>query len=246
MTGSEHATHGGTYGTALVLPPLFTGVAAAGPGAVFAQACALAGPETAGTLVHADDGRDLAFAVVLVPAEPLRTARRAFLVCMGALADAIGSLAPPEKAIRFGWPDVVRFNGAILGGGRLAWPRDCAEDAVPDWLVFGATLIVSKRHAGDPGLTPDSTSIEEEGFPVEDRGSFMKCSAQFLMRAFAIWGEDGFPPLADAYLSRLSGDAAPCAITETGDCITGARTLLLRPALEAVAWCDPETGSPRL
>lgn len=242
MTGSDRET----YGTSFVLPPLFTSVAAPSPRAVFAQACALAGPEAVGTLVSADDGRDLAFAVVLAPAEPLRTARRAFLVCMNALADAIGALSPPEKAVRFDWPDVIRFNEAVLGGGRLAWPEDCEEDSVPDWLVFGVSLIVSKRHAGDPGLTPDSTSIEEEGFEVEDRRSFMKSSAQFLMKFFEIWAEDGFAPLADAYLSRLAGDTAPRGITETGDCITGDRILPLRPALEAVAWLDPATGSPRL
>ena len=242
MTGSDRET----YGTSFVLPPLFTSVAASSPRAVFAQACALAGPEAVGTLVSADDGRDLAFAVVLAPAEPLRTARRAFLVCMNALADAIGALSPPEKAVRFDWPDVIRFDEAVLGGGRLAWPADCAEDAVPDWLVFGATLIVSKRHAGDPGLTPDSTSIEEEGFEVEDRRSFMTSSAQFLMKSFEIWAEDGFAPLADAYLSRLAGDTAPRGITETGDCIAGDRILPLRSALEAIAWLDPATGSPRL
>ena len=76
----------------------------------------------AGTLVYV--GRfDLAeFAVVLEPDEPLRTARRAFYAGMAALADALAAHAPPEKPIAFDWPDAIRVDGGLVGGGRLAWP----------------------------------------------------------------------------------------------------------------------------
>jgi hypothetical protein len=33
---------------------------------------------------------------------------------------------------------------ARLGGGRLAWPESCGEDAVPDWLVFSGMLIAAQ------------------------------------------------------------------------------------------------------
>ncbi|MCJ2083789.1 biotin/lipoate--protein ligase family protein, partial [Methylobacterium sp. J-090] len=54
--------------------------------------------------------------------------------------------------------------------GRLDWPKDCAEEAVPDWLVFSAMVIVSKSHLGDPGLTPDSTALDEEGLMITYTG----------------------------------------------------------------------------
>ena len=81
--------------------------------------------EGAGTLVYV--GRfDLAeFAVVLEPDEPLRIARRAFYAGMAALADALIVLAPPEKPIAIDWPDAIRVDRGLVGGGRLAWPRRC-------------------------------------------------------------------------------------------------------------------------
>ena len=57
--------------------------------------------------------------VVLEPDEPLRTARRAFYAGMNALADALLVHAPPEKPIAIDWPDALRVDGGLVGGGRL-------------------------------------------------------------------------------------------------------------------------------
>ena len=65
---------------------------------------------------------------MLEPEEPLRTARRAFYAGMVALADALAVHAPPEKPIAFDWPDAIRVDGGLVGGGRLAWPRRRDED----------------------------------------------------------------------------------------------------------------------
>ena len=59
-----------------------------------------------------------------------RTARRAFYAGMAALADALAAHAPPEKPIEFDWPDAIRVDGGLVGGGRLAWP-DGPEDEPP-------------------------------------------------------------------------------------------------------------------
>src|SRR5262249_40327047 len=77
-----------------------------------------AAEQGAGTLVYV--GRfDLAeFAVVLEPEEPLETARRALYAGLNALADALAVHAPPERPITFDWPDGVRVNGGLVGGGR--------------------------------------------------------------------------------------------------------------------------------
>lgn len=239
----------------LDLPPVFRDVPAAGPEGAFAEALRRAGTDDAGTLVRVarDDVLDLA--VVLAPAEPLVSARRAHLAGMVALAEAVGAHGPPEIPVRFDWPDVLHFNGARLGGGRLGWPAACPEDAVPDWLVFGATLIASKARAGDPGLTPGSTSLEEEGFAPEDGRRIVESFARNLMRAFETWSEDGFEALGARYLAHLPcGDPeARRTIAANGDCVIegpararAGRRLPLLPALHAPAWLDPETGAPRL
>ena len=229
-------------GAALDLPPPFRLVSDASSLDAFAEACALASLEGAGALVRSGKRHHLDFAIVLQPEEPLRSARRAFLACMAALADAVGSVAPPQKPVTIDWPDALRFDGARLGGGRLGWPEGCGEDEVPDWLVFSATLIVSKRHAGDPGLTPESTSFEEEGFDDDSSDALVGVFARYLLRAFDSWRENGFEAAAQAYLERLDREAR-ASIVAGGGAIAD---LPLGPALRTPSWLDPHSGAPRL
>jgi hypothetical protein len=225
----------------LRLPPGFHRRDAQGAarGSAHAEACRLAaaGEAEAATLVLGGHPDLVEFAVVLAPEEPLRTARRAFVAGMAALADTIGIFGPPEIPVRIGWPGTLLFNGARLGGGRLSWPEACAEDAEPEWLVFSASLIVSKAEAGDPGLTPESTALEDEGFPPELRDAFAETFARHLTKAFEVWREDGFDHVAARYRARLDGGPGP------GDIFEGAG---LAAALLVPAWHDPETGGVRL
>ncbi len=105
------------FSPGLDLPPPFHAVTLREVGDAFAHAIKIAADAGAGTLVHV--GRfDLAeFAVVLEPEEPLRTARRAVYAGLTALADALAVHAPPEKPIAFDWPDAVRVDGGLVGGG---------------------------------------------------------------------------------------------------------------------------------
>src|SRR5438094_740649 len=80
------------------------------------------------------------FTLVLEPNEPLISARRAFFAGMNATADAIAAHCPPEREVSFTWPDTICFDGGMLGGARLGWPAQCAENDVPSWLVFGVML----------------------------------------------------------------------------------------------------------
>ncbi len=238
----------------LVLPPAFTGLVATGclDAAGQARRLAEAGEAEAGTLLMAERDDAIAFAVVLAPAEPLATARRAFFVGMQALADAVGTFGPPEIPVTFHWPDTVSFNGARLGGGALHWPDGCAEADTPAWLVFSVMLIVSKRASGDPGLTPDSTSLEEEGFPEALREPLVESFARHLTKAFEIWSEDGFERVASRYLARLAlPPGTRAAIEPNGDCVLvhpdgGRERWGLPPSLSAPAWQDPQTGTVRL
>ncbi|MFY9292524.1 MAG: biotin/lipoate--protein ligase family protein [Methylorubrum rhodinum] len=238
----------------LVLPPAFTGVFAAAGADVHGETCRLAASDAeAGTLVLGERDGILTLAVVLAPDEPLAGARRALFAGMWALCEAIGGFGPPEIPVVVFWPDTLHFNEARFGGGRLGWPKGCGEGDVPDWLVFSASLIASKRHAGDPGLTPDSTSLEEEGFPADLARPLAESFARFLTKAFEIWTEDGFQHLAGRYLDHLAlpPHAREAQIVDDGDLrLTFAPGLSedrpLLPALVQPAWCDPETGTVRL
>ena len=237
----------------LDLPSAYTLVVQAGKGA-FAQACQMAKDAESGTLVWAPGADALEFAVVLAPEEPLRSARRAFFIGMSALGDAIASVSPPEKRISFDWPDTILFDGARLGGGRLGWPQDCREDETPQWLVFSAMLLASKRDAGDPGLTPDSTSLEDEHCATEGHGELIERFARYLLRNFDLTLDQGFAAVGDHYLWRLvqSHAGARPRIEENGDLLVNRaessdiERLSFVSSLEMAAWLDPKTGMPRL
>src|SRR3954453_1875663 len=191
----------------LDLPPPFKLVTLREVGDAFSHAASVASEAGAGTLVYV--GRfDLAeFAVVLEPEEPLRTARRALFAGIGALADALAVQAPPEKPINFDWPDAIRVDGGLVGGGRLGWPMGGDEAEPPQWLVFGAMIRTVAMGENEPGLRPLGSALEEEGFDDVGSGRLAETFARHLMVAIDTWQEQGFTALAKNYLARLSPTA---------------------------------------
>jgi biotin-(acetyl-CoA carboxylase) ligase len=235
----------------LDLPPPFRLVALREAGDAFAHARAHAAELGAGTLVFV--GRfDLAeFAVVLEPEQPLAAARLAFYAGMVALGDALAALAPPEKPIAIAWPDAVHVDGGLVGGGQLAWPDRAAESAVPDWLVFGATIRTVSVATG-AALHPLATALEDEGFSDIGSERLVEGFARHLMAAIDRWQERGFAAIAQDYQARLGRERdALQAIDGNGDLEIrrGGKPVerrTLAPALAAPSWLDPNTGGPRL
>ncbi len=235
----------------LSLPPGFNLVTLREVGDAFAHAVTNAAELGAGTLVHV--GRfDLSeFAVVLEPDEPLATARRAFYAGMAALADALAAHAPPEKPIDLVWPDAIRVDAGLVGGGRLAWSEG-PEDLPPQWLVFGAMIRVVSLAGDEPGLLPMSAALEDEGFDGLEAGRLAESFARHLMTLVDSWQEKGFGAVAKDYLSRLVAEkGASRNIADSGDLLVRRMGKLdverrrLVPALTAPSWLDPETGGPR-
>lgn len=235
----------------LDLPPPFRLVALREVGDAFVHACAQATELGAGTLVFV--GRfDLAeFTVVLEPEEKLVAARRAFYAGMVALCDTLSALAPPEKPIAIAWPDALHVDGGLIGGGRLAWPDRADEEAVPEWLVFGAAIRTVSLAAEEAGLHPLATALEEEGFGDVSAERLVEGFARHLMVTLDHWQEDGFGPIAKQYLARLRVESgAHCVIAENGDLeIRRAGKPVERRklaiALKVPSWIDPATGGPR-
>lgn len=234
------------------LPPPFTLVTLREVGDAFAHAVAVAPEQGAGTLVYV--GRfDLAeFAVVLEPDEPLRTARRAFYTGMVALIDALLSHAPPERRIEIDWPDAIRVEGGLIGGGRLGWPDGAREDAPPDWLVFGGMIRMVSMTGVDPGLHPMAATLEEEGFTDVAAAELVGSFARHLMMHIDALQEQGFGAIAKEYLRRLPRDKGLRRdIDETGDLLARrvgkveVERRKLVPALTVPSWLDPKTHGPR-
>ena len=239
---------------ALDLPPPYRLVTLREVGDAFAHARSIAAEEGAGTLVYV--GRfDLAeFAVVLEPDEPLWLARRAFYAGIVALTDALAANAPPEKPMTIDWPDTIRIDGGLIGGGRLAWPENADEDEPPQWLVFGAMIRTVAMGEDEPGLRPLSSALEAEGFDDLGSGRLVESFARHLMVATDAWQEKGFGEIARSYLARLAPSAAGVRreLAENGDLLLRRMTVAepeRQPLAQALAqtpsWLDPETGGPK-
>jgi hypothetical protein len=236
----------------LSLPPPFRLVTLREVGDAFAHAAEIASEQGAGTLVYV--GRfDLAeFAVVLEPDEPLRTARRAFYTGMAALLDALLAYAPPERRVEIDWPDAIRVEGGLIGGGRLAWPEGAKEDEPPEWLVFGGMIRMVSMTGVDPGLHPMAAALEEEGFTDVAAAELVGSFARHLMVHIDAQQERGFSAVASEYLKRLPRDRGLRRdIEETGDLAmrrvgkTNVERKRLVPALGVPSWLDPKTRGPR-
>jgi len=234
----------------LQLPPAFTPVRLRERGDAFAHAVAIAPKEGAGTLVHV--GRfDLAeFALVLEPEEPLATSRRAFIAGMAALADALAAHAQPETLVEIHWPGALTVNLGLVGGGRLAWPAGAKEDAVPDWLVFGG-MIRTAWLSHEPGLTPNSTALAEEGFGETSAVDVVESFARNMMVHLDAWQEKGFAAVAKSYLERLAGEGLR-SLADNGDLVlrrprvTANERQALAVGLARADWYDPAAKGPRI
>lgn len=215
------------------LPPGFTARALCEGGDAFAAACDAArdGADPA-TLIWAGGPHALDLAVVLAPDDPAQLARRAVIAGMAALADALVVAAPPEKPIAIRWPATLLVAGAVAGGGRVALDDallKAGPDAVPQWLVFGATLRLAWPDDAEPGLTPDRTALLEEGFEDLEPADLVGSFARHLLFHVDAWQTRGFAAVAATYARRL---APPGRVLDTGDLHQGKYPLaaaLLRP-----------------
>jgi biotin-(acetyl-CoA carboxylase) ligase len=234
------------------LPPPFRLVTLREVGDAFAHAVAHAAEEGAGTLVYV--GRfDLAeFAVVLEPDEPLQIARRTMYAGMSALADALTVHAPPETPLAIEWPDTIKVNLGLVGGGRLAWPKDAEENEPPQWLVFGAMIRLVSLADGEAGLRPLSSALDIEGFDDLAADRMVETFARHLMVTLDTWQEQGFPAVARTYLERLAPEKSVRRdIDENGDLLVrrmgkfDIERRQLAPALTHPTWFDPDTRGPR-
>ncbi|MGL4635759.1 MAG: biotin/lipoate--protein ligase family protein [Beijerinckiaceae bacterium] len=245
----------------LDLPPGFEAIVLREGGDAFVYAQQIAAQRGAGTLVWVQRFDLVEFAVVLEPEEPLATARRALYAGMAAMADSLAVHCPPEKPIHFNWPDAMLFDHGLIGGGRLAWPENAAEDQPPEWLVFGGmmrTAVVRNAASGvslEPGTWSVGTSLEVEGFEEINSAALVESFARHLMRHVSVWLERGFPKMGREWLARLPEDKAiKRGIDANGDMLVHSADAPseaavrhdLVSALAKVDWYDQESQEPKL
>ncbi|MBS3647645.1 hypothetical protein KEU06_03270 [Pseudaminobacter sp. 19-2017] len=232
---------------ALDLPPPYSLVVLREAGDAFAHACAIAGEQGAGAMVWVRRFDVAEFAVVLEPEEAFAHSRLAIYAGMSALADALTALAPPSRPVTFDWPDAIRVDGVLVGGGRLGWPEGTRDDETPAWLVFSAMIRTAVVDTHEPGLRPLLGALDELGFESADSGEIIASFSRHLMTAFDEWSDAGFAPLARRWLDRVSPSGQNVRIADNGDLLlSGFERQSLAEALASPTWFDPATGMPWL
>jgi len=213
----------------------------------------------AGSLFYVGRFELIEFAIVLEPEEPLKFARKIFFAGMNALADALAVLSPPEKDIHFRYPGSLYFDGALVGGGRLAVPEGCGEDETPEWLVFGAMVRAGGMREMGVGMSPEITTLDDEGFEAWEPAGFSASFARHFLVEVDSWHERGVSGIAPRYLSRLEkarGQGAGLGsgrrgIDGNGDLMiheaegTPARRVPFVEGLKKAEWFDPLLNEPR-
>jgi biotin-(acetyl-CoA carboxylase) ligase len=257
MPPERHIAVEAPYAPRIELPPPFRLVMLREAGDAVAYARRHATELGAGTLVSVGRFDVAEFAVVFEPDEPHASSWRVLYAGMVALARAMATIAPPHKPIVIEWPEAIRVDGGLVGGGRLVGPEDADAASPPPWLVFGVVVRLASIPEGGSaappsGLARDETALEDEGFgEAGDANRLVEAFARHLMRVIDRWRVDGFAAVAGEYLSYLASEnGAQRTIDEDGDLLvrrTGRRPerLDLRQRLARPSWLSSNEGELR-
>ncbi len=192
-----------------VFPPLITGHAVRAPETAFAAAVrgAEAGQYGAADLVWARDTGKLDCAVVLEPEVTAERAAEMLFVALVAFGDCFGALAPPEIGVTYVWPQDIRINGGKVGRVRAAMSPGRDTEGAPRWLVIGLDIAIREtdRRAPEPGLTPEVTTLHEEGCGEITRTALLESFARHFLTWVHQWETEGFRPVHDMLLFRTEG-----------------------------------------
>jgi biotin-(acetyl-CoA carboxylase) ligase len=231
MPPERHIAVQTPYAPNIELPPPFRLVTLREAGDAVAHARRHAAELGAGTLVSVGRFDVAEFAVVLEPDEPHASSWRVLYAAMVALARAMAAIAPPHKPIAIEWPDAIRVDGGLVGGGHLVAPEDADAVAPPPWLVFGAVIRLASIPDNDFAASPravalEETALEDEGFgEAGGANRLLEAFARHLMRVLDRWRDDGFAAVAGEYLSYLApesgaqrdiGDGGDLLVRRTG------------------------------
>lgn len=205
-------------------PPLFNGHGVRAPVRPFADAVKGAGEGRygAGDIIWARNARVMDIAVVLEPEVGRERSYEILCVAAIAVSDALGAIAPPEIAITWNWPNIIRANKARVGALRLEISPEDDDEGAPLWLVVGVELVISPDMSEpEPGLYVDRTTLYDEGCAELDRTMVMESWSRHFLTWINTWSEEGFKPIHEAYLFRANGYREEIQMDWGGEALTG-------------------------
>jgi BirA family biotin operon repressor/biotin-[acetyl-CoA-carboxylase] ligase len=143
---------------------------------------------------------NLYFSLVLRPdCAPAEAAQLGFVAGL-ALAEAIGSVAPPMIEVTYKWPNDLLLNGC-KGAGILLESRS-DPDGTLDCLILG--VGVNLAHFPEDTSFP-ATSLHFEGATEVEVVALLKAFCRSFMSWTNRWLDDGFAPVRRAWLHHAHG-----------------------------------------
>jgi BirA family biotin operon repressor/biotin-[acetyl-CoA-carboxylase] ligase len=144
---------------------------------------------------------NLFLSVIVRPDCALAEAAQFSFVTAVALGDAIGSVASPQIAVNFKWPNDVLLNGR-KAAGILLESKGNADQRL-EWLVIGVGANVSSF---PPETRLPATSLHFEGCPpTVSAVDLLEAFARHLLSWINVWLDEGFAPVREAWLRHAQG-----------------------------------------
>lgn len=207
----------------LDLPPLLSGFPVVPPvSPLDAARTALTGGEAgvgagAGDVFWSAETERLSVCLVLEPEVSAARAQEMLFAVMVATGEAIGALCPPELGFSWQWPNRFFANGARVGQAMIEISDARNSEDVPDWMIVGVELRLLPHGEAEPGLSPDRTSLWDEGAVDLDGPTLISMLSRHFLSWINRWESEGFKPLHDAWLFRCDGRGSPVELLGPDD-----------------------------
>jgi BirA family transcriptional regulator, biotin operon repressor / biotin---[acetyl-CoA-carboxylase] ligase len=150
---------------------------------------------------------NLYLSLLLRPSCPAATAAQLGFVTLLGLGDALVELVPAGVELCFKWPNDLLANGRKIAG--ILLETEMVARDIPDFVVIGVGVnLVSSPH--DTAYA--ATSLTEEGVTGIVSEAVLPGFIGHFAAWLAVWEEEGFPPIREAWLRRASGLGQPIQV----------------------------------
>ena len=164
----------------------------------------------AGDLFWCDEEKTGRLAIVLEPEVARGQALEMLPLAMVALSDCLAVLLPPQVGVGFRGHNNLVVNDGVAGGLRAAISKTGESSDVPDWLVLGIEIGLCRSISDvEPGLDPDVTTMDEEGWEDVNHHEFVETYARHFLSWLAVWTDDGFSTIARAWKFKAENRENP-------------------------------------
>jgi len=140
---------------------------------------------------------NLYFSVILRPAGSAASAAQLGFAAAVAVGETIAARLPPDRDLRYKWPNDVLVDGAKLAG--ILLESAAAPDGALAWLVAGIGVNVESHPEGTAWPATSLAALSTGSVDLED---LLRSIVMEFHREMTRWLSEGFAPVRAAWLAR--------------------------------------------